>query len=64
MRLALPDTKRLLDAICFNVDLQHWPNHRCHQVQLAYKLDVNHYGGNHNLQLMVEYLIATEERST
>ena len=58
LMLGIPGTKRLIDAICFNVDVQKWPNHRCNTVQMAYRLDINRYGGRHNLQLMVEQLTA------
>lgn len=48
----------LLDAIAFNVDLQQWPNPQCHQVSLAFKLDINEFRGRTSLQLMVEGLNA------
>lgn len=62
LRLALPDSRRFIDAICFNVDVEHWPNHGCDKAHIAYRLDINHYGGNHNLQLMIEHLLALNER--
>ncbi|MDD5228923.1 MAG: single-stranded-DNA-specific exonuclease RecJ [Methylococcales bacterium] len=44
-----------LEAIAFNVDKpEMWQGMR--RVCLAYKLDINHYRGNRNLQLMVQYL--------
>jgi single-stranded-DNA-specific exonuclease len=43
------------DAIAFNVDKpEMWQGMR--RVLLAYKLDINQYRGNRNLQLMVQYL--------
>ncbi|GAA0342168.1 single-stranded-DNA-specific exonuclease RecJ [Bowmanella denitrificans] len=48
----------LLDAIAFNVDLAVWPNRQIKQVQLAYRLDINHFRGKVSLQLMVEALAA------
>jgi single-stranded-DNA-specific exonuclease len=48
----------LIDAIAFNIDLTQWPNPRCGQVNLAYKLDINEFRGKISLQLMVEGLIA------
>ncbi|WP_417346508.1 single-stranded-DNA-specific exonuclease RecJ [Ferrimonas sp.] len=45
-----------LDAIAFNVDLKQWPNGGVQWVELAYRLDVNHWRGNDNVQLMVEWL--------
>lgn len=47
---------QLLDAIAFNVDLAVWPNRQIKQVQLAYKLDINHFRGKVSLQLLVEAL--------
>lgn len=49
-----------LDAIAFRVDLDHWPNYRCTQVRLAYRLDVNEFRGFRKLQLVVEHLEAVE----
>jgi single-stranded-DNA-specific exonuclease len=44
-----------LEAIAFNVDKPEiWQGMR--RVCLAYKLDINQYRGNRNLQLMVQYL--------
>jgi single-stranded-DNA-specific exonuclease len=44
-----------LEAIAFNVDKpEMWQGMR--RVCLAYKLDINQYRGNRNLQLMVQYL--------
>ncbi|TKB52999.1 single-stranded-DNA-specific exonuclease RecJ [Ferrimonas aestuarii] len=45
-----------LDAIAFNVDLKQWPNAAIQWVELAYKLDVNHWRGNDSVQLMVELI--------
>ncbi|MFK8022093.1 MAG: single-stranded-DNA-specific exonuclease RecJ [Pseudomonadales bacterium] len=52
----------LIDAIAFNVDLDCWPSpvpHKAkHQVRLLYKLDVNHFRGKQNVQLLVDELEA------
>lgn len=48
--------KQLIDAIAFNVDTSIWPNPKIQQVHLAYKLDINEFRGNTNLQLLVDYL--------
>jgi single-stranded-DNA-specific exonuclease len=53
---AAPDT--LVDAIAFNVDRTCWPNSDCRRVLVAYKLAVNEFRGNRNLQLLVDYLEA------
>ncbi|WP_345333759.1 single-stranded-DNA-specific exonuclease RecJ [Ferrimonas pelagia] len=47
-----------LDAIAFNVDLKQWPNAAVQWVQLAYKLDINHWRGRDSAQLLVEYIEA------
>lgn len=48
--------QQLIDAIAFNVDLQQWPNVSAKKVRLAYKLDINEFRGNINLQLLVDHL--------
>ena len=47
-------SKKLIDAIAFNVDLAVWPDDSIETVALAYRLDVNEFRGNRSLQLMVE----------
>ena len=47
---------RVLAAIAFNVDCQAWPNHAAGCVHAAYRLDVNEYRGERQLQLLVEEL--------
>lgn len=56
LTFAIPDNGQTIDAIAFNVDPEHWPNHRIKQVHVAYRLDVNVYQGRSRLQLMVEAL--------
>ncbi|RLT94485.1 single-stranded-DNA-specific exonuclease RecJ [Ketobacter sp.] len=56
LSIGLPSSKRVVDAIAFNVDLEKWPNHNLKQVYLAYRLDVNEFRGVQNAQLMVEHL--------
>lgn len=46
----------LLDAIAFNVDTRLYPDHSLKTVKLAYKLDINEYRGQKNLQLLVDYI--------
>jgi single-stranded-DNA-specific exonuclease len=50
------DSRNLLDAIAFNVDLKSWPRPELEQVRLAYKLDCNYFRGEERLQLLVEHL--------
>lgn len=51
--LAEITTGALLDAICFNVDLDIWPN-TCNKARLVFRLDVNEFRGRQSPQLMVE----------
>src|SRR5690606_9805720 len=57
MTLALDvNGQHLIDAIAFNVDTTIWPNPSVQRVRLAYKLDINEFRGNTQLQLLVDYL--------
>ena len=51
-----PRSGLLLDAISFFVDLDKWPNEKANQVRLVYKLDINEFRGQRNLQLLVDYI--------
>lgn len=46
----------LLDGIAFNVDTTVWPDSSVREVELAYKLDVNEFRGNRNVQLLIQHL--------
>ena len=61
LRLCLqyPGTKKLINAIKFNVDLKSWPNYQCDRVCLAYKLDINEFNDTRSIQLLVEYIEST-----
>lgn len=48
--------ERVLDAIAFNVDTHCWPNDAIQCVRVVYRLDVNEFRGQRQLQLMVEHL--------
>ncbi|QGU89618.1 single-stranded-DNA-specific exonuclease RecJ [Erwinia sorbitola] len=48
----------LLDGIAFNIDTALWPDPSVKQVELAYKLDVNEFRGNRNVQLIIDHLWA------
>ncbi|WP_461536917.1 hypothetical protein [Spongorhabdus nitratireducens] len=45
-----------INTITFNVDIGIRPDPTIQQARVIYKLDVNHYRGNDNLQLLVDYL--------
>jgi single-stranded-DNA-specific exonuclease len=53
--LAEPTSGALVDAIYFNADLQRWPSDS-QLAQLVYRLDVNEFRGQRNLQLLVQYM--------
>ena len=46
----------LLDGIAFNIDTTRWPDQGVREVELAYKLDVNEFRGNRNVQLIIDYI--------
>ena len=50
------DPRRELDGICFNVDIAEWPNHQAQSVRCVYRLDINEYRGQENLQLLIQYI--------
>lgn len=56
LKMVLGKDDRILDAIAFNVDLNSWPNHRCNNVNIAYRMDVNEFRGKRSVQLIVEQL--------
>ncbi|MEX2335138.1 MAG: single-stranded-DNA-specific exonuclease RecJ, partial [Pseudohongiella sp.] len=56
MTLMPEGSQILLDAIAFNVDTAVWPDPGIRRVQLVYKLDVNEFRGQRQLQLLVEHL--------
>ncbi len=51
-----PNSGLLLDAIRFFVDLDKWPNEQYDQACLVYKLDINEFRGQRNLQLLIDYI--------
>lgn len=56
LTLKIEQTDRLINAIAFNVDLKYWPNHRARCIEAVYRLDINEYNGQRNLQLIIENL--------
>lgn len=55
MVLRLPGAGQSYDAIAFNTQDHDWPA-GVEAVTLAYRLDVNHYQGRRNVQLIVEHV--------
>ncbi len=56
LKLVLSQEQHMFDAIAFNVDVKCWPNAMAKQVKIAYKLDINEFRGQRNVQLLVEQL--------
>lgn len=56
LKLVLKKDQRYLQAIAFNV-----PHDYPESIHMAYRLDVNEFQGNRNLQLMVEHVFETAE---
>ncbi|EMX6285873.1 MULTISPECIES: single-stranded-DNA-specific exonuclease RecJ [Providencia] len=46
----------MLDAIMFNIDVRRWPDNSIKKAKIAFKLDVNEYRGQRNVQLMIEHI--------
>ena len=59
MVLKRPDSNEWVDAIAFNIDTRQWPNPNIKMLDVVYKLDVNEFRGQQNLQLMVDYFQAS-----
>ena len=55
--LSLPAKPLVLDASAYNVDQDTWPNASIDSAQIAYRLDVNEFRGQRNVQLVVEHLV-------
>lgn len=58
LKLLLESTKGgpLLDAIAFNIDTRYYPDLSIKKAKLAYKLDINEFRGNRDIQLLVEHI--------
>lgn len=40
----------------FNIDPAQWPDNSIKTAEIAYKLDVNEYRGNRNVQLLIQHI--------
>ena len=56
LSLSVPGESKWIDAIAFNVDLDAWPNPQKDSIKAAYRLDVNEFRGNRNLQLIIDHI--------
>ena len=52
----IDDAQCLLDAIAFNIEAQQWTDCNEKRVNVVYRLDINEFRGQRNLQLLIEYL--------
>lgn len=57
MRVRPEGSQQSLDAIAFNVDTAIWPDPSCKTVRLVYKLDVNEFRQQRQLQLIVDHIL-------
>ena len=51
------DPEHIVDAIAFSVDDKDWPKDRSEEIEIAYRLEANHFQGNVTLQLVVEHIL-------
>lgn len=58
LKLRLAKENKILDAMAFFIDLNEWPNHRCNKIHAVYRLDINEYKQQCQVQLIIEYLEA------
>ncbi len=58
LKMTLAKDEKLLDAIAFNADVNHWPNYRCEKVNIVYRMDVNEFRNKCKVQLLIEHLEA------
>ena len=56
MTLSFPEQRdSMLDAICFNVDVNEWANDKINALHCVYRLQRNEYRGIERLQLLIDY---------
>lgn len=52
----IDDAQCVLDAIAFNIEAAQWTDCNEKRVNVVYRLDINEFRGQRNLQLLIEYL--------
>lgn len=57
LRVSPLGSQQSIDAIAFNVDTAVWPDPSCKTVRLVYKLDVNEFRQQRQLQLVVDHIL-------
>lgn len=58
LKMVVKKQDQVFDAIAFNVDTKVWPNDHVRAIKLAYKLDINEFRGQTNVQLLVSHIEA------
>lgn len=53
LKMVVQKQQQIFDAIAFNIDTEVWPNRKVNKVHLAYRLDINEFRGQVNVQLLV-----------
>ncbi len=56
LKLQLPNSPDTYDAIIFGVNNNAWPDYRVSKIHMVYKLDINHYQGRSQMQLIGMHL--------
>ncbi len=51
------EQQALVDAIAFNVSESDWPDENCQEMHLVFRLDINEYRGQRNVQLLVDHIV-------
>jgi single-stranded-DNA-specific exonuclease len=57
LKCVLGKNGQLYDGIAFNTDVKQWPNPQAKQVHVAFKLDINEFRGQRNVQLLIEQIV-------
>lgn len=55
LRLQIDGNNRIFDAIAFNQTDEDWP-YNSHEIHSAYRLDINEFRGNSQVQLIIEHI--------
>ncbi len=57
LKLTVDVQGKRFDAICFNPDLNLWPDPQVSRARMGYALEINNYKGQAQLQLRIDYLL-------
>jgi single-stranded-DNA-specific exonuclease len=62
LKMVVQKGTQVFDAIAFNIDTELWPQQDASRVHLAYRLDVNEFRGQINVQLLVSCIEALDAK--